>query len=64
MKVAFFHASPIPSNIMRSLKTMKNGLTGMPEIDAGFYFDLAVRAATSMKKLMAGIGTKCINIKK
>ncbi|XP_023346465.1 ionotropic receptor 25a [Eurytemora carolleeae] len=54
MKVAFFHASPIPSNIMRSLKTMKNGLTGMPEVDAGFYFDLAVRAATSMKKLMAG----------
>jgi len=53
MAVAFF--SPImPSSAqIRSYKSMY-GLTATPEIDAGFYFDLAVRSLTAVHNMKTG----------
>jgi len=53
MAVAFF--SPIiPSSAqMRSYRSMY-GLTATPEIDAGFYFDLAVKSLTAVHNMKSG----------
>ena len=52
-KVAFF-APILPSSAqIRSYKSMY-GLTATPEIDAGFYFDLAVRSLTAVHNMKSG----------
>jgi len=53
MAVAFFSPMLPSSAQIRSYKSMY-GLTAKPEIDAGFYFDLAVRSLTAVHNMKAG----------
>jgi len=63
MKVAFFSAAPMPSNSLRSYKN-SYGLTGQPAIDAGFYFDLAVRGVHGINQVKAGGGLEGYSVTK
>ena len=47
MKIVFFFPMLPPKAEIRSYKSMYN-LVATPEIDAGFYFDLAVRSITAV----------------
>ena len=52
MKVAFFSPMPLASNSLKSYKS-SYGLTMEPELDAGFYFDLAVRSVMAVDQMMS-----------
>ena len=50
LKVVFFYPK-FPSSDEMTRYRSKTGLTVTPEIDAGFYFDLAVRSLTAVHDL-------------